>query len=461
MLRALWFIVKVAAVLAVVIWVAERPGDIVIEWQGYIIETTVGVMVSIVAALMVVTAIVYRIWRGFVGVPEVFRRYRQVQSREKGYQAVTRGLVAVAAGDAHDAQRQAKRAQALVPDISLTRLLSAQAALMNDDPGRARVEFDALLEDKDAAFFGVRGLLNEAIRDGKQDEALEMIRKAESLQPKREWILLTLFDFETRSQEWGKAEQTLSKAVKTGAIDRDTGRRHRQAILLARADEARARGIMHAALTHARKAFSIDPSFVPAAVRTAELLDQTNKRRAAIKTIEKAWKAAPHPDLATLWQVFEPKGKSKSAEQNNKNSYEWYKRLYRLAPDHPESRRMLGRAAMEAAYWDEAREHLYEAGDFRMLAKLEAEATGNEARVREWLERAADAPPAPKWLCTSCGSAAMDWEALCHHCGNFNTYGWAVPTVDVHKPETARVVKFNTGFIEPPPATTKADKTAE
>ena len=48
--------------------------------------------------------------------------------RRRGYKALSQGMVAVAAGDAGEAARLARRADGLLNDPPLTLLLSAQAA---------------------------------------------------------------------------------------------------------------------------------------------------------------------------------------------------------------------------------------------------------------------------------------------------------------------------------------------
>lgn len=449
MLHALWFIFRLAIVIAGVIWLAERPGDIVITTADYVVETSVGFMVAMVIILMMASALLYRAWRAFVSMPSYVRRYRQAKARENGYEAVTKGLVAVAAGDATGASRQANRAKALLPETALTRLLVAQAALMNGDDAAAHLEFENLLEDKNAAFFGVRGLLNEALKNGDQEKALELMRHAENLQPKRGWILQNLFENETKMHQWDKAEQTLAKAVRTGVISREIGRSHRQAILLARSDEALGKDIVYDALTLAKKAYNLDPSFVPAAGRLAKLYALTNKAKAGIKVIEKTWPLNPHYGLAEIWVALKPKqtGWGKKLPEDAW-AYEWMKRLVNLRSDHQISQAVLGKAAMQAKDFETAHDALRTAGAYRELAELERVVNENEAQARHWLEMAADAERDPEWVCDSCGHTTQRWHPLCQNCHGFNHYEWQVPSGSMHKP--AFMSAMDTGFIEPP-----------
>jgi HemY protein len=43
-MRILIYIVEVAVVVAVAVWLADRPGVVLLEWQGYRVETSIGIL---------------------------------------------------------------------------------------------------------------------------------------------------------------------------------------------------------------------------------------------------------------------------------------------------------------------------------------------------------------------------------------------------------------------------------
>jgi len=451
MLRAIWFLLRLTALIAAILWLTATPGSVEINWHGYLIDTTASFLVAVIFVLGMLWTFIYRGWRALVSVPRVYRRYKIAAARENGYRAVTQGLVAIAAGDGRTAEKYAKRAENMIPGTPLTKLLVAQTALMNGDAPKARREFAALLDDNDAAFFGVRGLLTDTLKEGNYREALTLIRKADELQPGRPWVLRTLFDLETRNREWPKAERTLKKAEKLGLFDKAAATHHRQAIWTAMADENMLLAHTAVATKLAESAFNLGPGFTPAALRLVSLYAQADKRRAALKTIEKAWAANPHPALAVLWMSYLPAPKkATSIYESGRARYNWMKTLHDLNPLHRDSLRALGNAAVEARLWREAREALQQASDYRALAKLEQEETGNEAKAREYLELAAESAPDARWICTSCGSPAFDWSGLCPRCGAFDTLQWMTPETEAHMPKAA--VQLTEGAMIEPPA---------
>lgn len=428
MFRALWFLLKLGVFTAAVVWLAEQPGTASFHWRGYVVETSVGFLTAVLLALLGIYTALYRVWSGFADMPNVWRRYRDFQKREQGYQDVTSGFIAVAAGDAANAGKCAARATQALPSAPLAKLLSAQTYLLKGESQKARHVFAELLRHEPAAIFGARGLLQDSLRAGDLQAALGHIRDAESIQPGRAWIVKTLFDLETRNREWPRAQSALQKASRLGVFTPREVLRKQQALYLARADAVAAKGEMHVARRLAAKAFALDAGFPPAAERLAKFCDATEYPGTAIKALIKAWAARPHPALAVWWTHFAPEPRRKASPYDRgKDVVLWAQRLANANPDHLLSAKILGEASLTARQWSEARAYLTRAMDYRGLARLEKEESGNEAKAREWLEIFSDAPVESKWVCISCGHAQADWVALCPHCGVFDQAEWTNP----------------------------------
>src|SRR3954469_3192938 len=128
MIRALLYLVGLAALMAGVAWLAGRPGQVTIVWESWRIDTTAGVLAAAVVLIAIATALLYRFWRALVMAPHHFIRWRRQHRMRSGYESLTAGLVAVAAGDPTGARRHAQRADKFLDQPPLTLLLSAQAA---------------------------------------------------------------------------------------------------------------------------------------------------------------------------------------------------------------------------------------------------------------------------------------------------------------------------------------------
>src|SRR5690606_14130324 len=111
MLRAVWFLGKIALIVTAIGWLGPKIGWLSIDWMGYKAEIHGGFALLLLLAFLFIVIHLDRIWRGFVSMPAALRRYRDIMRQDKGYKALTQGLVAVAAGDARAAEKNARHAE--------------------------------------------------------------------------------------------------------------------------------------------------------------------------------------------------------------------------------------------------------------------------------------------------------------------------------------------------------------
>ncbi len=427
MLRALRFLAILAVLVWLALWLADQPGSVILNWRGYRLDTSFALMLVAVGVIAIIVALVYRLWINILGLPSRIIRSRREKRRRRGYLALTRGMVAVAAGDPDDASRQVKRAEGLLGEPPLTMLLSAQAAQLADNETAAGKHFSAMLDNPETEFLGLRGLLNQAMKRDDWREALKLARRAYRIRPKSRWVASTLFDMLTRAGHWAEAEATLTESVKHHLVGHTDGHGRQAALKFQRSLEAREQGNNAEAVRCASQAHDMDPGFIPAAVIKARFLVDSGKMRKAASLIELAWQLQPHPDFVHVY--WAAKGANDAAQK-----FQATQHLAGLKPDHPESSIAVAAAALEARMWDKAREYLQpllaSGGSVRacrLMAELEESEHGDPARGREWLMRASHADPNPAWVCNHCGNAVAEWSALCGKCGNFDSFAWRAP----------------------------------
>ena len=437
MIRTLWFALKVAVLVAIAVWLAERPGAVSITWLGYRLDTSVGILLLAVFLLLVLAAGGYYLWRLLRRAPGSMGRGFQSGRRKRGYKALTQGMVAVAAGEADEAASHAKRAESLLDEPPLTMLLSAQTAQLQGDEAAAKRYFTAMLENPETRFLGLRGLLTQALREGEDARALDYVRQAHEMRPRTPWVLTSLFDLSERCGDLATAERALSDAAKFKALPAPEAGRKRAVVLLERAQAAAREDRGAEAVRLAWDANKLAPDLIPATHFLAEQLIAKGQARKAAKVLERAWAKGPHPDLAALYLAAQT-----AAGRAGNDGIERLKRLSGLTArraDHPESHLALARAALEARLWGEARRHIKEAAGedglegapgeavCRLMAELEEQENGDAAAARAWLSRAAGAPKDPAWVCTNCGAVSPAWSARCGACESFDTLAWQPP----------------------------------
>ena len=459
MVRGLIFFIKLALLIAIGLWLSRRPGEVSIDWLGYRLETSVGILLLASLIVIVVAAILYRIWLMIRRTPKQVGNMVKETKKKRGYAALTQGMVAVAAGDVEEAERWSKKADATLDEPPLTMLLSAQAAQLSGDEAAAERYFKAMLERKETKFLGLRGLLNKALREGDHKTALSYVRQAYALRPQTPWVQRTLFDLSERSGNLLGADTALKEASRRKSLPATELTRKQALLALAHAKEAQERNDHQAALKHAKAANKADPRLVPAAVTLAEAMVKAGRRRDAQRMLEKTWAEAPHPDLV----------KSYKASVTSDKPLDLFKALEKLIAgqaDHPESRLAMAEAALDAELWGEARRFLKATGDTppseracHLMARLEDGESGKAEEARSWLLRAAEAPADPTWVCNHCGAIADDWSIRCQVCDELDGLSWRQP------PRAATTIGAQTtglpvAKIEPAPVVDVAEESA-
>ncbi|HEY1796290.1 MAG TPA: heme biosynthesis HemY N-terminal domain-containing protein [Stellaceae bacterium] len=425
-------LILIAVVVAAGAFVADHPGQVDITWQGWEIETSVGVLAGAVVVVLLVLGsiggVLRRIWR----LPANFARRRRERRRRSGYAALAGGFAAIAAGDASEAQRSARRAAALLDGAPLTLALSAQAAQLEGDEAAARRLQTEMLERPETALLALRGLYTEAMRAGDEAAALDLAERARRLRPQLPWAVEGVLGLQLRAGRWIEARDTLADAAHRQIVPAERVRRHRSAILVEMSRTAERNGERRHATSYAAQAVTLTPDRAAPAIREAEALIALGRTRAAGKAIERAWRTAPHPELARLYEGLNPTDPPLARLTT-------VQRLADENADCEDSRVLVAEAALGARLWGEARRHLSLAVAAapppgpsrrlcRLMARLEESEHNDAARAREWLDRATSAPPDPRYVCTRCGAEGATWHALCPNCGGFDTLAWQAGT---------------------------------
>ncbi len=424
MIRVIFFLATILALATGLSWLADQPGNVRVEGQGWVLETSLFRAV-VLATLAVGTALVSwslirPMWHSPAAVGNAMNRRRNRQ----GMQALSSGMIAVGAGDRAGATRHALLARKAMPNEPMTQLLRAQAAQLAGDKSTARRIFDNMLASPDTEPLGLRGLFLEAEREKETEAARQYAARALKLNPKLLWASDALFDIQCRSRDWSSALDTLATARKNGLIDKPIADRRRAVLLTAQAAKAEDHE-PDRALNLAIEAHNLAPNLVPAAAQAARMLASRGNTPKAAKIAERAWARSPHPDLATVYAYAR-------VGDSPRDRLTRIKRLAAQNPNSSESAIAVANAAIDAREFDEAREALAPMLDSKLtqriatlMARIESEQFGDKGRVREWLARAVNAPRDPAW--TADGIVSEDWSPISPVTGQLDAVQWKVP----------------------------------
>lgn len=423
MIRLVSFLVLIALLALGAAWIADQSGDVVLTSGVWRLRTTLPRAALILGCAMVAVLLAWSLLRTLWRTPRKVRDKRRTKRQAKARHAITQGLIAIGHGDAASARGHAQAAKRLASNDPLTLLLHAQSAQLDGDRAGAAQAFRQMAGRADTRLLGLRGLFVEAQRADDPHTAVQIAEEALRASPGAAWASQAVLGMRCAQGDWSGALKILERDSEAGLIDKKSYRRQRGVLLTARAIACEV-GDRDLSRNSVMEAVKLAPTLVPAAVLAAKFQSEAHQTRRAMRLIETAWLAHPHPDLADAYSHVKLGDSAKA-------------RLVRVetlaakAPDHLESRLAVARAAIDAQQFARARDALaplIEAPTQRvamLMAEIERSEHGDTGRARAWMQRAVRALHDPVW--TADGYVSDRWQPVSPVTGKLDAFRWQTP----------------------------------
>jgi HemY protein len=448
MFRIVLFLVLIALAAAGAAWVADQPGDVVLSWGGWRVETSLSVFALALGIAIVAAMLAWTIVRGLWRTPERLKRKRRERRQARGRHAITHGLLAIGHGDSAAARAHAEVARRHAAHDPLALLLHAQSAQLDGDREGAHRAFRAMAEREDTRLLGLRGLFIEAQRADDPAAASVIAEEALKAAPASTWASQAVLGFRCAQGDWTGALSILDSNLDSGLVDKAVYRRQRGVLLTARALELETldRDLSRDSVM---EAIRLAPTLVPAAVLASKYQSEAHQIRRSMRIVEAAWLANPHPDLADAYAHVRL---GDSARQRLVR----VETLAQKAPGHFESALAVARAAIDASEFARAREVLVPLiatptqRVAMLMAEIERTEHGDSGRARAWTLRAVRALHDPVW--TADGYVSDRWRPVSPVTGRLDAFQWQTPLAALpsDKSVTVESTAFNDAMLAPP-----------
>lgn len=453
MLRIVLFLVLIALAGAGAAWVADQPGDVVLTWGGFRASPSIPVFVLCLGIFAVLIVLLWSILTVIWRMPGRMRRRRHDKRHARGRHAITHGLLAIGHGDTALARRHAEAARRHAPNDPLALLLHAQSAQLDGNRDEAQRAFRAMAEREDTRLLGLRGLFIEAQRADDAVGAVMIAEEAIKLSPSSTWASHAVLGFRCARGDWSGALAILDSNLSAGLIDKRGYRRQRGVLLTARALELETMD-RDVARESVMEAVKLAPTLVPAAVLAAKFESEAHQVRRAMKLVEAAWLANPHPDLADAYAHVKL---GDAARQRLQRVETLAAKTPADKAGHVEGQLAIARAAIDASEFARAREVLapYVNDPTQrvalLMAELERTEHGDGGRARAWTLRAVRARHDPAW--TADGYVSDRWRPVSPVTGRLDAFQWQTPVASLpsDKGTTIESSAFEEAMLAAPP----------
>ena len=450
--RIFIFVALIAAITFGAGFLMDGGGKMLLQFGGYELELSplqalLGILLIIflIWALFWIAGIAVAIFKFFNGDETAVSRYLNANRIEKGYRALTEGMVALAAGEGKTAIDRAAAAERYLERPELTNLFNAQAAEAAGDTKRAEKYYKRLLTSDSGRFVGVQGLMKQKLAEGETGLALKLAEKAFAIKPKHDPTLNALFDLQTEKAEWEGAQKTIEAKVRAGHLPKDVGKRREAILMLENARALLDKGEIGKGKEVALAANKLSPDLIPAAVLASEMYMLDSNRRAASNAIRKAWSQNPHPDLAAGFAEIQP-------DETPVARIKRFASLTKLNPSNVETKLLNAELALADEDFPAARRAVRELAEeeptvrsLSLMAAIEKGEGADDKTVRAWLNKAMAAPRGNQWICDNCSNIHTSWQSRCGNCESFDTLSWkATPAI---QEEEMTALGFTAGIL--------------
>ncbi|MBT4879978.1 MAG: tetratricopeptide repeat protein [Alphaproteobacteria bacterium] len=386
MLRGLFLFFKLGLIAAVAVWIASNPGMVSVQWLGYQMDTSVGVLISGVLALMLVFGLFIWLLKSLIKFPSTVSLAYRSRQLKKALDALVEGGIAFIAGDEKETLKQAQRMNITRATAIYGLWFQARLAVRAGNREEAMALFTRMGQMPEGEFMSLRGFTKLALLEGKKATALQYAEKAYAIYPTSPWVLKTLFHLYLEKKSFDRAELMLDQWKARKGKEKDLKNDLKSSLYFEKAQQENMS--LDSKLDLLGAGFDLAPQNASLAEAYAKCLQDSSKSKKAQKVLEKCWELSQDYNVAQAYISLAPVGRS--IEQ-----YTLAQKLMALTPASKFANIIIAEAALKAKLWGEARAHLKKIPSvqetpyiYELWAKLEEAEKESPEVVAKWRDRA-------------------------------------------------------------------------
>lgn len=347
-MRSLLFVLlQICLLTALGLWFSQNPGYVQLEWLGYRLETSMGILLGTFGAGALVAYGLGFFLLGIFRIPSFLRsRYRKY-NHIRGLHAVEDSLSAWIAQDPKGLKRASKFVGSFLKDSPLNYFFRAEGAFLEHNLPKAKKLFEILTKTPAMAFVGYYGLLRLALINHNTEQALYYGKLALTENPHSFVAHKKMVALALALNKYEEALEHLTLLLNHSPSPDLKAQRGR--ILVTLATQAKNQKDKRRAYTLIKQALEDIPSDYVAVCLYSQLLKEDNKPKQALRVLEEGWEKSPHASFLPLYLEL----------KEIKTPLEAFKAVQRLvsyAPTHEESLFATAEYALKANLWGLAQE---------------------------------------------------------------------------------------------------------
>jgi HemY protein len=373
-------------------------GHIIFQWLGYHVEIS-AILLLILSLVVIIASFMLIYFLIFLkNIPGSIKKYYKEKRDRKDLLLLLYGFGTLYNGDINKAKQIANKIK--IEDADQLKLLEPVIAVFiaqcneeqyfRDRSNEQKLEdsYQDLLQYDETRLLGLKGLITLRISNQCYRDALSYAVKALALQERTDWLLKDLIEIYMELGFYEKAEQIIKKTMKYEFIGEEEANLALIKTFISNANYCISHSQVDAAVDLLEKVLKIDPSYHTAVTCLSRIYYKSNRKRAAYKVIEKAWRQCPSMELAKFML-------SLCQDYTVKKKIDILKTFISLAPEEKEGYLSLVELYIKEEMLTEAREEmdkllaLHAADSYmsKLMALIEAKSNNNYSTIINWLNK--------------------------------------------------------------------------
>src|SRR6056300_423899 len=161
----------------ITIWIKNNPGLIAIEWQGWLIETSVAIILCATVVLFIAIILTYWLLKKIFSIPKAIQNNYKINKTDKANKTIIKALSAKNMGEIELAEKLSKQAKYL-NNSPLKLLLDTEINNYNNNEEVYIKDLNNMLVYPETMLLGIKNLSNFYFQKGDTKKAIKVINKA-------------------------------------------------------------------------------------------------------------------------------------------------------------------------------------------------------------------------------------------------------------------------------------------
>ena len=431
---------------------SNTEGKTNINWMGWGLELPTDTFVFILIIFSSLIIFIDRIWLAILNLPKSTMRRFEISNNKKVEEKLVKAFLLASHGEYASAAKEAALISKNTKDKKLGKLLDAHLDVVNNVNSSSGNKkelsqnyFKALTDEPSTAFVGHLALMRQALLDKKNiKQIIDEGEKALEFEPKSKQTLEVLLVAYAKIEDISNSLTHLIKMKNLKYINTNKYKNISADLNYLSALNYLDNNKNKIAINHLKEALKQKPSHIPASIKLTDLISGIGSKTKSINYLEKTFLLTSSPDvliqLSNKWDLKTSGSRvSKAISLLKKSSLDSIKNNLKIE---------VACYAVKEEIWGEAEKILSGIPDEKLTKKgyqAFADIAGSQNqpdKVKDFLEKAANAVDDFNYFCSSCGLKNHKWNLHCPSCESLSTIQW-IKRTDLDKREEFLQIKSN------------------